>query len=212
MARFIWYKCPDCSGTFKHLHHPSDAPPPDRCPMCGAWVSEDEPPEEIFVPQAPGIRKSAYAQAVDQSYRAMEEASAQRAEDAVEQLEAAYRAEDRASPHEGNVAVLDDLKKSQIDELRSGLKITNMKDPSQMREGETAAIMPRASEAAQRLTIGPSRPGFQMLEGGRPENYQPGIGPSNAGDTVRQAISGSHAARAGAMFKAGQIASYTPKQ
>jgi hypothetical protein len=79
MAKFVHYQCPDCRGTFKHLHHPSDAPPPDRCPLCGSWVSDAEPPQEVFVPQAPAVHgASAKAKAVDDVYYGMEDASVAR--------------------------------------------------------------------------------------------------------------------------------------
>ena len=205
MAKYRWWRCPDCSGTFRDLQVLSDDPPPERCALCHAWMSLDHPPEETFVPTAPGIRKSAYARAVDQSYRAQEEASILRAEDAADQLRAAYRAEDRASPHEGNPAILADFQKNAIDELKSGLKITNMKDPSQMRPGDTAVIGPSVEAAAQRLSIGPSRPAFQMFKG-PPPNHAPGVGPTNAGDTIRQLVGGSHGSRATQMIQAGQLA------
>lgn len=205
MAKFRFYRCPECGGTFRHLHHPDDAPPPDRCQLCHAWVSEGEPPEPVFVPQAPGIKKSEFAKSVDQTYRATEAASVQRAEDAADQLRAAYAAAERESPHEGDRAILDDMERHQIDEMRSGLKITNMRDPSEMREGDSAVIQPSADAAAARLTMGASRPGFQTYEG-PPPNHAPGVGPSNSGDMARQAVVGSHAARASQMISAGQLA------
>ncbi len=206
MAKYRWYRCPDCGGTFKDLQVLSDDPPPDRCSLCHAWMNLDSPPEETFVPQAPGIRKSAFAQSVDQSYRAMEEASVQRAEDAAAQLRDAYRAEDRASPVEGDRAILDDFQENQIAELKSGLKITNMREPSEMRPGDSAVIAPDVEAAKRRLSIGPSAPAFQMLEGGRPSNPAPGVGPANMGDTMRQMVGGSHGQRAAQMIQAGQLA------
>lgn len=208
MAKYRHWRCPDCGGTFKDLQVLSDDPPPDRCSLCHAWMNLDAPPEETFVPQAPGIRKSAFAQSVDQSYRAMEEASVQRAEDAADQLRDAYRAEDRNSPHEGDRAVLDDFQKNQIAELKSGLRITNMREPSEMRTGDSAVIAPDVEAAKRRLSVGPSAPAFQMLEGGRPSNFAPGVGPANMGDTMRQMVGGSHGQRAAQMIQAGQLASY----
>ncbi len=206
MAKYRYWRCPDCGGTFKDLQVLTDDPPPDRCSLCHAWMNLDEPPEETFVPQAPGIKKSVFAQSVEQSYRAMEEASVHRAEDAADQLRDAYRAEDRNSPHEGDRAILDDFQKNQIAELKSGLKITNMREPSEMRPGDSAVIGPSAEAAKQRLSVGPSAPGFQMLEGGRPSNFAPGVGPSNAGDAIRQMVGGSHGSRAAQMIQAGQMA------
>lgn len=205
MARYRNWRCPDCGGTFRDLQVLSDDPPPDRCALCGSWMSLDRPPEETFVPQGPGIRKSAYAQSVDQSYRAMEAASASRAEDAADQLRSTYRADDRTNPHEGDRALLDDFQKNQIAELKSGIKITNMKDPSEMRAGDTAVIQPSTEAARARLSIGPSTPGFQQFSG-PPTNHAPGVGPSNAGDTIRQAVGGSHGQRAAQMINAGMLA------
>lgn len=210
MARFAHYRCPDCSGVFKYMHHPSDAPPPDRCPLCHSWMNLEEPPSEEFVPKSPGIRKSAYAKSVDQSYRAMEDSSAQRAEDAADQLRDAYARQERESPHDGDRAILTDMERNQIDELKSGLKITNMRSPSEMREGDSAVIQPSAEAAAERLSIGPSKPMFQTFEG-PPPNHAPGIGPPNPGDMARQAITGSHGSRAAAMIRAGNLGSYSGK-
>lgn len=77
MARYRFWRCPDCDGTFKHLHHPDDSPPPDRCQLCGAWMSESEP---VFVPQAPMVGNAAKIKAVDDVYYGMEDASKARAE------------------------------------------------------------------------------------------------------------------------------------
>lgn len=219
MARFVWYKCPDCGGTFRFLHHPSDCEPPDRCELCGAWMSDDAPPVEAFVPQAPLIKKSAYAKSVDQTYRAMEESSAQRAEVAAGMLEDQYRADDRAAPHQGDPALLDDFRRDQVAKMKSELKITDMRDPSQMREGDTAvtsAHAAAASAAAARLSIGPNKPQFQNLSGGVP-NVAPGIGPaasqahtamtghSGWQDGTPPVINSQHQARAAALVRAGEI-------
>jgi hypothetical protein len=205
MARYRYFRCPDCGGTFKDLQVLSDDPPPNRCALCHAWMNMDLPPEEAFVPLAPGIKKSAYAQAVDQTHRATEKASIERSEEAAGLLADAYRAQNRANPQEGDRAILDDFEKNQIAELKSGLKITNMKDPSEMRPGDTAVIGPSADAAAQRLSIGPSAPGFQTFAG-PPPNYAPGVGPAHAGEGARQMTNQWHAANAGAVVRAGQLA------
>jgi len=72
MAFFRNYQCPECNGVFRFLHHPSDAPPPDRCQLCAAWMLDT--PEPVFVPQAPGIG-TLQAKSHDDVYRAMEDAS-----------------------------------------------------------------------------------------------------------------------------------------
>lgn len=213
MARFIHFRCPDCGGTFRHLQHPLDAPPPDRCPLCHSWVSADEPPEEVFVPAAPAIRKSAYAKAIDQQYRAEEAASALRSEEAADQLERAYRDEDRASPIEGDPAIVNELRKHQIDELKSGLKVTNMRDPTEMRAGDVAAVPAGATEAAARLSNGIARPGFQVMAGGALPNHAPGIGPANAGNVALDGLRAAHSTRAAGMIRAGQLApAYMPSK
>jgi hypothetical protein len=197
MARFVHYRCPDCGGTFRWLHHPSDSPPPDRCTLCNAWVSEDEPPEEVFVPQAPGIAKSNYAKSIDQTYRATEEASIARANDAAGQLEDAYRKEDRESPFEGDPAVLREFQRNQVAEMRSGLKITDMKDPSSMREGDNAAVNKPVQVPGA---------GFQSFEGATARDALGGGGGMNA--PFVSAATRDHSARASAMIRAGQIAKH----
>lgn len=77
MARWRSWKCPDCSQTFRHFHHPDDEPPPNRCPHCDAWVSTAEP---AFTPAAPAIRNGAKVRAVEDVYYAMEDSSRARAE------------------------------------------------------------------------------------------------------------------------------------
>ncbi len=176
--RYRHYRCPDCQGTFKHRIIAADDPPPDRCPLCNSWMNVDEPPEPIFVPQAPGIRENAYAKSVDQVYKAMEESSIQRAKDAADILE---------------------VKESEM----SHLKITNMREPSEMRAGDVAAI----TETPASLRSGGSQAGFQNL-GGIIPNVMPGIGPAQAGEAARQALTQSHGQRAAQLIAKGQMGSY----
>ncbi len=75
MARYVTYACGSCEGKFRWLQHPSDAPPPDNCPLCGA-PTDGEP---VFSPAAPLI-KGVKLKAAEQVYRALESSSAQRAE------------------------------------------------------------------------------------------------------------------------------------
>lgn len=185
MARFVDYRCPDCNGVFRHLHHPSDEPPPDRCALCGAWVSDDEPLDELFVPKAPRIAKSAYAKSVNQVYRKMEESSIERAREAA----------DMAGVPESDM---------------SHLKITNMRDPSEMREGDTAAIMPSTAVAAQRLTTPTAKPGFQQYGGGVPD-HAPGVGGYQQRNAVMTDIRSTHSQRASAMVRAGELGRHQEK-
>jgi hypothetical protein len=196
MARFVHYRCPDCEGTFKYMHHPSDAPPPDRCPLCEAWVSTEAPPEEVFVPQAPRIRENAYAKSIDRVYREQEQASIERADEAAAALEDVYRAQ----PKEDGPAepLIDHMQKAEIMGLRSGIKITDMKDPSSMREGDSAAI----SSTPPSLREGGATAAFQNLGGAIP-NHTPGIGPP--GEATRQALSAQHGSRAQVMTAQGQM-------
>lgn len=75
MARYLTYQCISCEDKFRFLHHPSDCPPPDRCPLCGA-PTDGEP---VFNPEAPNVR-GVMGIAGDQVYRAMEASSEARAE------------------------------------------------------------------------------------------------------------------------------------
>jgi hypothetical protein len=192
------------------MHVLSDDPPPDRCPLCGAWVSEAPP---VFVPLAPGIRQSAFAKSWDQTARAVEASSIQRADDAGDMLDRQLR----------EAGVDEDSRRREIFELKSGLKVTNLRDPSEMREGDTSAIMP-SSQAAARLSIGPSHPGFQQLAGGVP-NHTPGIGPAHSGAATHAVMNGhrgwengtpsvanpEHQARAAQMIRAGEMGRHTEK-
>jgi hypothetical protein len=191
MARYQAYKCPECEGVFRHFHHPDDSPPPDRCVLCGAWVSEGAPPEPVFVPQAPGIRKSDYVKSVDQVYRTYEDASIQRAEDAADHLDQQLR----------DNGVDEETRRKEIFELKSGLKVTNVRDPSEMREGDMATIMPPTGAEAQ-LTTSINQPGFKSLNGPVP-NYAPGVGPKNA--DVISSITKDHTPRAIQMIQAGRM-------
>jgi hypothetical protein len=80
MARYATYQCGSCEGRFRWLHHPSDEPPPEHCPLCGEAT---DGPEPVFNPEAPSI-KGVAAAAGDQVYRAMEASSAARVEQMVE--------------------------------------------------------------------------------------------------------------------------------
>lgn len=199
------WRCPDCAGEFVHSYLSSEPDCPERCPLCDAWVSDEAPPQEVFVPAAPGIRKSAFAKSVDQTYRAMEESSRHRADEAADTLETAYRADPLDGEDSGLIAA---SRKEQIAQMKSELKITNMRDPSDMREGDAAAITDSA--AAQRLSIGPSRPGFQQLGGAPPPNHAPGVGNYAVRDAVTSGINAGHASRAQALVSAGNMGTYKP--
>lgn len=195
MAKFIHYRCPDCAGVFRHLHHPSDAPPPERCPLCGAWVSSDAPPDPVFVPQAPRIRENAYAQSIDRVYRAEERASEQRAADAVATLEDVYRQQ----PKEGGPAdeAVAHAQKLELAGLRAGIKITDMKDPTSMREGDVAAV----TSTPKSLQEGGAVARFQNFAGAPPTAGSPGVG-----DGIRQLLTAGHGQRAASLGARDQLA------
>lgn len=175
------YRCPECAETFRW---PREKPPPDRCPQCNAWVSEDEPEE--FVPKAPRIKKSPYTKSVDQTYREMERSSIDRADEAAGILESAY-ATQPADEHDGLVKA---TQREEVAKIKSELKLTNMKDPSQMREGDTAHIgTPLSTTGA----------GFQSNAGLLPAGSVSPMVP------FVQSFTGNHSARAMGMIRAGNI-------
>lgn len=79
MAFFRHYECPDCTGTFRFLHHPASEPPPNFCPLCGSNMTV----EPVFVPLAPHIART-IGKTADNVYRQMETASVANMEAAAE--------------------------------------------------------------------------------------------------------------------------------
>lgn len=186
MARFVFgYRCPECAGKFSWERGEE---PPDRCPLCHAWVSEDEPAE--FVPKAPGIRKSKYVKSVDQTYRAMEDASIERADEAAGILEGEYASQ----PKDAYDSLVKATQKEEIAQLRSDLKLTNMKDPSEMREGDSAHIARPSSPA-----LGTTGAGFQQYAGS-----VSGAKVSPMVPTI-QGLTSNHTQRAIGMIRAGNL-------
>ncbi len=80
MPRLVTYKCPDCSGQFDFLHHPSDEPPPERCELCGSFMG-DEPEKAPVLYLKIGTAKG---KGPDKIYRQMEKGSEERVAAAVE--------------------------------------------------------------------------------------------------------------------------------
>lgn len=74
------YQCPDCEGTFDHLHLRSTDEPPNFCPLCGSNMSDPEP-QVGRINLGTSVGKSG-----DQVYRAMEDGSATRAQIAADHL------------------------------------------------------------------------------------------------------------------------------
>jgi hypothetical protein len=190
LAKFQHYRCPECAGVFRHTHLLLDkSDPPDRCPLCQAWVNEDEPPDEAFVPQAPRIKKSPYVKSVDQTYRNMEEASILRADEAAGILESTYAAQ----PKDEHDSLVRATQLEEIALLKSELKITNMRDPSEMREGDTAHIPKPASPAI------PTGASFQPYAGS-----VSGAAVSPMASTIKS-FTANHTPRAMAMIRAGNM-------
>lgn len=197
MAVFRAYRCPDCGGIFKFLHHPSDAPPPDQCQLCHAWMRDDVP-EPVFVPQAPGIRKSLIVKSMDQTYRAMESASIERAQEAA------------------------DMAGVPVSEM-SHLKITDLKDPSNMRAGDISAVTPPAGTGAGQNQVAHmmQQMGNNIGGGFNPLNVAGSAVPGqmlaaqahsgdapHAGEAIRSTVGSTHRDRAWAMQQRGQMGSY----
>lgn len=175
MAKFQHYHCSACNGVFKFFHALSDSPPPDCCQICGAVLDEEAVP--AFVPKAPGIRKSLLVASENKLYRQMEASSIQRAKEAAD------------------VAGVSEKEMSHI-------KITNMREAGEMREGDTAAIMPAANPVAQVMRAHPGMTGFNTQQPGS----QYALGRPDAGANVfNSVVKPNHAAVAGRLTANGQI-------
>lgn len=182
MARYRHWRCPDCGGTFKHLHHPDDAPPPDRCLLCGAWMSETEP---VFVPQAPAVGNPARVKAVDDVYYGMEDATKARAE-----LMARHTPGASASDF-------------------SHTLITDMND--RQKPGDIAWKPPPPSPVTQQMEFLKQRGanvGFGAGSG--IPNYAPDI--PLTGDAARQQMTRNHHQMVRELVAGGQIGSYSERR
>lgn len=121
------YQCPECNGLFTYLHHPNEDVDPVRdCPLCGYTIRDDVDNVYTQAITAPVIHKQENKSA-DIVYRAMENASAVRAEEAANAL---------------GVSVSD----------VADMKITDMKD--NLREGDVAA-MPTTARAPEPVAMPP---------------------------------------------------------
>jgi len=208
MSVYRYYRCRDCGSTFRYLHHPNPEEDPfdGECPVCNAAAGADL----TFMAVAPGIRKNPYVKSADQTYRAMEEASIQRSKDAESMAWDAAHASGMTDTQIRDTRIAD----------MSSIKITNMRDPSEMREGDVAAITPSAPSpvvqsmkalAAQGggggfnpLVInGAAVPGQVLAQSA----HNDGISP-RAGENIRRSINIGHNERAFQMQQAGQIGSY----
>ena len=175
MAKIQHYHCSACGKVFRYFHVRSDDLP-ECCQLCGAVMDENAPP--VFVPKAPGIRKNLLVASERKLYRQMEEASIQRAREAA------------------SVAGVPDAEMAH-------LKITNMREAGEMREGDTAAIMPPApaNQVAQLMTQHPNVGGF-----GGAANASSALGRADAGAATHQnVVLPNHSALAQRMTWAGRM-------
>jgi hypothetical protein len=182
MAKYQPYRCPDCAEIFRHLHLLADLSDlPDRCPLCGAWVSDDEPPETVFVPQAPAVR-SALSQSVDDVYRGMEEGSQ-------------FRTEQMAAMAGGSASDY------------AHTKITNLND--RQKEGDIAAPPAPPSPVTQMMAATPGATGYQQNAQAFAEANRYGIG-AYAGERTRQATVSQHHQQLRAVVESGRVGTYKP--
>jgi hypothetical protein len=137
--RYQHYHCSACGGIFKFFHASSDSLPPDCCQLCGAFLDDSADP--VFIPNAPLIRKNLLVKSEHQLYRQMEASSIARAEEA---------------------ASVAGVSKNEM----SHLKITNMREAGEMREGDTAAIMPPSNVVGQVMGQHPNMTGFNTQQPG----------------------------------------------
>lgn len=208
MAVYRYYRCRGCGSTFRYLHHPNPEEDPfdGDCPVCNVDTGADP----TFHAVAPGIRKSPLVKSVDQTYNAMMEASVQRSKEAESLAWDAAHASGMTDQQIRDTRIAD----------MSGIKITNMRDPSEMREGDTAAITPSAptpvvqsmKNLAQQgggggfnpITInGAAVPGQVLAQNAHSDGISP-----HAGRDVLRATGMSHRERAFRMQQAGQLGSY----
>jgi hypothetical protein len=176
MARYRTYQCISCEGKFRFLHHPNDAPPPDNCPLCGA-ATDGEP---VFSPEAPAVR-GVMGIAGDQIYRAMEAASASRAE------------------------MMADIGGGSAADY-SHTKITDLKD--NQREGDTAYKMPAnpvqtfMQQNAQAAIGSQAAAVAQQYAAQAHSGYMP-----HAGSRTKDVISNVHGSMTARMRQLGQLKS-----
>jgi hypothetical protein len=178
MAFYRHYQCPDCNGVFKYLHTLSDEPPPDRCDLCGSWMSDEEP---VFVPQAPAVRGvSASTKAVDDVYEGMVDASKVRTELMAEM--------GGGSASDYNHTV-----------------ITNMR--SNAKEGETSFVPPPSNPVTQAMAAAPNLTGHQASAMAFTEANRYGVG-AYAGEGARQAVRAQHNRQVSELVGRGTMGSY----
>lgn len=180
---FCRYACPDCAGKFRW---PFGDPPPLYCPLCSAYVGEEDPAE--FTPKAPLIR-AVENSLHDKLYRDMEKSSIERADQAYE-----VGGGDRSDYNH--------------------LHMTNMRD--KVKEGEVSAIAPtnpvqRFMSQHPQAPVGIQ--GAQHAQGYAEMAHQPLVMPdgrqlngyAHAGASAAGKIQESHVDLARAMAYRGQI-------
>lgn len=168
------YHCSACGGIFKFFHPHPDSPPPDCCQLCGAIL--DAEAEPVFVPRAPGIRKNLMVKSEHQLYRQMEASSIKRAEEAAD---------------------VAGVPKAEM----SHLKITNLREAGEMREGDVAAITPATNLVGQVMQQHPNVTGFNQAAGSQYALGRPDAGAS----THSGLIMPNHAQTAARLVGAGRM-------
>lgn len=185
MAKYKPYRCPDCEQVFRHMHLLSDLSDlPDRCPLCDSWVSTEQPPEEVYVPQAPAVHgtgtQSAKTKAADDVYYGMEDASK-------------LRAQMMADAGGGSAS---DYAHTQITNIRTG-------------EGVVAAMPPQQSDVTRMMaqTQGVTGNAYQQnaMAYAEATRYGPG---AYAGERTRNAVTQQHQQQLRAVVGAGTIGTH----
>lgn len=174
MLRTHHLECPDCGGRFGFVQHLTDQPLPNFCPLCGNAMSE--PPQPVFVPQAPHIGRT-IGKTADAVYRQHEAASADHAE------VMAQMAGGSASDYP---------------------KITNLADS--LREGDIAGKMPSnpVSQAMANQHAGGFQPLLGRSGADYAVNTTQGVFP-RSGELARRDLVSNHSARARVFEEMGRI-------
>lgn len=174
------YRCPDCSGVFRHVYFRSDEECPDRCPLCNSWMNLDsEPPDTVFVAEAPYVRTSSEsAKAVDDVYHGLEDGSKLRAQMMAEA--AGGSASEYSHTH--------------ITNIRTG-------------QGAVAAMPPQQSDITRMMAQTPGITGHQHNAMAFAEANRHGIG-AYAGERTRQAIASQHRGQLSSITNAGNLGSH----
>lgn len=183
MAKYRSYICPECQGQFSFLHHPSDEPPPRFCPLCGHDSHAEEAVVRDFIAGivAPHVQNRIVVQAVDGTYRGMQNAAEAQIDRAVEMT-----GEDR----------------SEFDNM----KLNNMRDD--MREGDIAAV-PVDNSVSRAMTAAPNISGFQNPQAMAFAAQAHTGSDAHAGAKMAGTLRRNHAANGGPVYEAPTVETMT---